>query len=69
MADPAFGRLEYSEKEFKEHWLATVKEGEEKGICLLLQTTPEFYQDADEKVSRTGFKFMINYLKPYRLVA
>ena len=66
VADPAFGRLEYSEKEFKEHWLATVKEGEEKGICLLLQPTPDFYKDPDEKVSRTGFKFVLNYLKPYR---
>jgi ATP-binding cassette subfamily B protein len=66
VADPAFGRLEYSEKEFCEHWLSTVAEGEEKGICLLLQPTPEFYQDADEKVKRTGFRFVINYLKPYR---
>jgi ATP-binding cassette subfamily B protein len=66
VADPAFGRLEYSEKEFCEHWLSTVAEGEEKGICLLLQPTPEFYQDADEKVKRTGFRFVLNYLKPYR---
>jgi len=66
VADPAFGRLEYSEQEFKEHWLATVKEGEEKGIGLLLQPTPEFYKEPDEKVSRTGFKFIFNYLKPYR---
>ena len=55
-----------SEQEFHEHWLATVKEGEEKGICLLLQPTPDFYQDKDEKVSRTGFSFVLNYLKPYR---
>ncbi|MEN8116491.1 MAG: peptidase domain-containing ABC transporter [Bacteroidota bacterium] len=66
VADPAFGRLEYNEKEFKENWLSTVAQGEEKGICLLLQPTPEFYQEADEKVSRTGFRFIFNYLKPYR---
>ncbi len=66
VSDPAFGRIEYSETEFKEHWLATVKDGEEKGICLLLHPTPEFYQEADEKVSRTGFRFVLNYLKPYR---
>ena len=66
VADPAFGHLVYSEKEFREHWLATVKEGEEKGICLLLQPTPEFYQESDEKVSRTGFRFVLNYLKPYK---
>lgn len=66
VADPEFGRLEYSEKEFCEHWLATVKDGEEKGICLLLQPSPDFYQSEDEKVSRTGFRFVLNYLKPYR---
>jgi len=66
VADPAFGHLEYSEKEFCERWISTVANGEEKGICLLLQPSPEFYQEADEKVSRTGFRFVLNYLKPYR---
>lgn len=66
VSDPAFGRIEYSEKEFTGHWLATVKNGEEKGICLLLQPTPDFYKEPDEKTGRTGFKFMLNYLKPYR---
>ena len=66
IADPAFGRMEYSEKEFCEQWLSTVAGGEEKGLCLLLQPTPEFYKEDDEQVSRTGFKFVLNYLKPYR---
>uniref|UniRef100_UPI00321791E0 peptidase domain-containing ABC transporter n=1 Tax=uncultured Draconibacterium sp. TaxID=1573823 RepID=UPI00321791E0 len=66
VADPAFGRLEYSEKEFREKWISTVAGGEEKGICLLLQPSPDFYKEADEKVSRTGFRFVLNYLKPYR---
>ncbi|MFV0269397.1 MAG: peptidase domain-containing ABC transporter [Draconibacterium sp.] len=66
VANPAFGRLEYSEKEFCEKWLSTVTGGEEKGVCLLLQPTPEFYQEPEEKVSRTGFRFVLNYLKPYR---
>lgn len=66
VADPEFDRLEYSEKEFKKHWLATVKKGEEKGIGLLLQPTPDFYKEPDEEISRTGFKFIFNYLKPYR---
>ena len=66
VADPEFGKIEYTEEEFSKHWLATVKEGEEKGICLLLQPTPDFYQEAGEKVKRTGFRFVVNYLKPYR---
>lgn len=66
VADPAFGKLDYTEAEFKQHWLATVSKGEQKGIGLLLEPTPEFYAGEDEKVNRTGFKFLLNYLKPYR---
>lgn len=66
VADPAFGRLEYSEKEFCEKWVSTVEDGQGKGICLLLQPSPDFYKEADEKSNRTGFRFVLNYLKPYR---
>ena len=66
VADPAFGRLEYSEKEFCEKWVSTVEDGEGKGICLLLQPSPDFYKESDEKSNRTGFRFVLNYLKPYR---
>ena len=66
VADPAFGKLTYTENEFRQHWLATVSKGEEKGICLLLEPTPEFFKEEDEKVNRTGFRFLTSYLKPYR---
>ena len=66
VADPAFGKLTYTENEFKQHWLATVSKGEEKGICPLLEPTPEFFKEEDEKVNRTGFRFLTSYLKPYR---
>ncbi len=66
VADPAFGRLEYSEKEFCDKWVSTVEDGEGKGICLLLQPSPDFYKESDEKSNRTGFRFVLNYLKPYR---
>lgn len=66
VADPAFGRLEYSEKELCEKWVSTVEDGQGKGICLLLQPSPDFYKEADEKSNRTGFRFVLNYLKPYR---
>ncbi len=66
VADPSFGRLTYTEKEFKQHWLATVSKGEEKGICLLIEPTPDFYKEEDEELNRKGFRFLLNYLKPYR---
>lgn len=66
VADPAFGLVRYNEQEFKKHWLATVGDGHEKGICLMLQPTPEFYEYDDDKTNRTGFKFLWRYVRPHR---
>ncbi|WP_372776420.1 peptidase domain-containing ABC transporter [Mangrovibacterium sp.] len=66
VADPAFGLVNYTYEDFKRHWLATAKEGVGKGICLLLQPTPEFYERDDEKSDHVGFSFLFRYLKPHR---
>ncbi|MGQ8338640.1 peptidase domain-containing ABC transporter [Sunxiuqinia sp. A32] len=66
VADPAFGLVRYDEAEFKKHWLATVAKGEQKGICLLLQPTPEFYEQEDDKTDRSGFNFLLRYVRPHR---
>lgn len=66
VADPEIGLVRYSPEEFKKHWLATVKEGQEKGICLLIQPTPLFYEQDDDKTDRTGFSFLSRYLRPHR---
>lgn len=66
VADPAFGLVEYSEIEFKKHWLATVRHGEEKGICLLFDPTPKFFELDGEETNRGHFRFLLKYLKPHR---
>jgi ATP-binding cassette subfamily B protein len=66
VADPAFGLVEYSEIEFKKHWLATVKHGEQKGICLLFEPTPKFFDLESEEKDRGNFRFLLKYLKPHR---
>ena len=66
VADPAFGLVKYTDSEFKKHWLATVAQGEQKGICLLLQPTPAFYEQDDEQVNRSGFAFLWRYVRPHR---
>ncbi len=66
VADPAFGLAKYTVNEFKKHWLALVSKGEEKGICLILQPTPAFYEMKDEKKDRTGFKFLFPYFRPHQ---
>lgn len=66
VADPAFGLVEYSEAEFRKHWLATVRHGEQKGICLLFDPTPKFFDLEGEETNRSNFKFLLKYLKPHR---
>ncbi|MFY9153512.1 MAG: peptidase domain-containing ABC transporter [Prolixibacteraceae bacterium] len=66
VSDPAFGLVEYSETEFKKHWLATVREGELKGICLLFDPTPKFFELDGEDLNRGNFSFLLQYLKPHK---
>ncbi len=66
VADPAFGLVEYSEEEFKKHWLATVRHGEQKGICMLFEPTPTFYDLDGEEQKRGNFRFLLKYLQPHR---
>lgn len=66
VADPAFGLVKYSDQEFKVHWLATATGGVGKGIALLLQPTPGFYEREDDKKASGGFGFLLRYLRPHR---
>lgn len=66
VADPAFGLVEYPELEFKKHWLATVRQGEQKGICLLFDPTPKFFELESEEKNRGNFRFLLKYLRPHR---
>ena len=66
VADPAFGLVEYPEPEFKKHWLATVRQGEQKGICLLFDPTPKFFEHESEEKNRGNFRFLLKYLRPHR---
>ena len=69
VADPAFGLVRYNEQEFRKHWLATVSKGSQKGICLMLQPTPAFYELEDEKNDRSGFGFLWRYMRPHKRLA
>ena len=43
IADPAYGLLKYEEEELKKCWISTSQGGIEKGIAMLLEVTPQFY--------------------------
>ncbi len=67
IADPAFGLVKYSSKEFIDAWGTTIVDGEKQGILLLLEPTPDFHQKEDEsKLEKTGFKFLFSYLFNYK---
>jgi ATP-binding cassette subfamily B protein len=66
VADPAFGRTVYSREEFLKGWISTRKDGEAKGSLLLLQPTPDFLNQDDEPVNKSGFSYLLRYLAPYR---
>ena len=66
IADPAYGLIKYSEKEFLEGWISTKTEGENKGVALLLEPTPNFYENEDEKFDKTKFSFLLKYIKPHK---
>ncbi len=66
VSDPARGLIKFEKDEFISGWAKTKEDGESKGLALLLETTPDFYTQKDEKLNKTGFKFLFSYLKPYK---
>lgn len=64
VADPASGLLEYRAEDFLKSWLQT--EGKTEGIALMLEPTPQFYQEEGEEKQKYGFGYVFQYLRPYR---
>lgn len=68
IADPASQRVVYSEKELERCWISTKTENKEKGLALLLQPSPEFYNREGETGAnkKQNFLFFARYLIPYK---
>ncbi|MBP3518563.1 MAG: peptidase domain-containing ABC transporter [Parabacteroides sp.] len=67
IADPGKGLLELDEESFKEAWISTSSNGKEKGILMVLQPTPDFYEKEDERrMEKDIFHFLYGYIKPYQ---
>jgi ATP-binding cassette subfamily B protein len=66
VADPAHGLVKYTKEEFMTGWASTRKEGENQGLCLLVEPTPDFYKMEDENLNKSSFKFLFSYLRPYK---
>lgn len=66
VADPGHGLVVYKKEEFLNCWQSTQKDGEGKGICLLIETTPLFYTMQDDEVDKTSYSFLFKYVKPHK---
>lgn len=76
ISDPASGLLKYSEEQFKKSWLQSsvqvdnVASGAQtpiqKGVVLLLESTPEFYREKGDEDKRLKFNYLLQYLRPYK---
>jgi len=65
VADPAHGLIKYSREEFNNQWASTQTDGEAQGICLILEPTPDFYNQEGEVRNKKTFRYLFSYLKPY----
>ena len=66
VADPARGLIKYRAEEFKKAWISTVKDSEDKGHCLLLEPSFDFFNMEDEKINRKSIGYLLGYLRPYK---
>lgn len=67
IADPGKGLITYTLEEFKEHWISTQSQGEEKGVALFLQPTTAFYeQKRKSEKEKRSFRFLFSYVRQYR---
>ncbi len=67
VADPGFGLIKYSREEFCRGWLGLRPTNQGKGLLLLLEPTPAFYEiEVLDPIRRSGLSLLMPYFRPYR---
>lgn len=66
IADPAIGKTVYTEQEFKDSWLSTRVNGEDKGVVLLLEPSSIFFTQQESKKKSSGLRFLVKYFLRYK---
>lgn len=66
VADPALGLLVYSHEEFIKGWSGTIVDGQPVGLVLIMEPTPTFYENEDEIIKYSGFRFLWKYFRLYK---
>ncbi len=62
IADPGDDKIKLTHEEFKKSYYSDGN----KGIALLLETTPEFYREEEDKANKKNFDFIFQYLSPHK---
>lgn len=66
VADPAHGLITYTEEEFKRCWVSTRQGDLEKGVAMLIEPTPQFYETNPIQYNKISLLYLIKYLHPYK---
>lgn len=66
VADPAHGLITYTEEEFKRCWVSTRQGDLEKGVAMLIEPTPQFYETKPIQYNKISLLYLIKYLHPYK---
>lgn len=66
IADPAYGLLKYEEEELKKCWISTRQGGVEKGIAMLVETTPQFYETEPIRYEKLSLWYLLRYVRAYK---
>jgi len=65
-ADPAAGLVRFTSEEFVRNWASTLADGKAAGLVLIIEPTPELYENQIETEKSNGFKFLFRYFHLYR---
>ncbi len=66
LADPEHGKISLTKQEFIEGWASDIENGENTGVLLLFETTPDFKNYDSEGVNKTGFTYLWSYFSRYK---
>ncbi|GHT01478.1 hypothetical protein AGMMS49525_02290 [Bacteroidia bacterium] len=67
IADPAGEKYTMNREEFEKCWISTKINGKDTGTALLLEPSPEFHEQEDDKEKREkNLGYYLRYLFPYK---
>lgn len=67
IADPGKGLIKYSLSEFKQHWVSTTTNNEDKGIVLILEPTESIGRLNENSIeNRHSLKLIFHYISQYK---